>query len=153
MNAAMKNPTTILTPLDFSSGTDRVLETAILFARAFGARLILVHVVPPDPDFVGYEVGPQHVRVHLAQQFHKEHRAIQDYADQANASGLNATGLLLQGPTAETILAEIGRTEADLLILGSHGHGALYKAILGNVAEEILRKCPCPAVIIPVKKS
>jgi nucleotide-binding universal stress UspA family protein len=40
--------------------------------------------------------------------------------------------------------------DADLLVLGSHGHGRLHHAVLGSVSEECIRQAPCPVVVVPV---
>ena len=50
---------TILVPIDFSDATAPVLAQARLFARAFGSQLVLLKVAEPEPDFVGFEPGPQ----------------------------------------------------------------------------------------------
>ena len=52
----------ILVPVDFSAVTQRVLEHVVPLARAFKSTLWLLHVAAPDPDFAGYEAGPESVR-------------------------------------------------------------------------------------------
>lgn len=49
----------------------------------------------------------------------------------------------------ERLLAEQGRLAADAIVLGSHGHGALYDLLVGSVAEGVLRRAPCPVVVVP----
>lgn len=57
---------TILVPVDFSEVTGAVLKNAEKMARAFEAKIYLLHIEAPDPDFVGYEVGPDSVRDSVA---------------------------------------------------------------------------------------
>ena len=143
---------TILVPVDFSDITGAVIEQAAVLAQAFPGNLYLIHVAPPDPDFVGYEAGPQSVRDQVAAKFCKEHQALQKMSEDLRVQGIPATALLVQGATAATILEEAARLNADVIVLGSHGHGGLYKALLGSVSEGLLRKTTRPLLIVPSRK-
>jgi nucleotide-binding universal stress UspA family protein len=145
---------TILAPIDFSDVTGAVVQSAAGIAKAFQASLYLLHVAPPDPDFIGYEPGPQTVRDSVAQKFRKEHHQLQELEADIRSKGLDIHALLVQGATAEKILQEAKRLQAEMIVIGSHGHGALQKLLVGSVAEGILRKAPCPVLIVPgaVKK-
>lgn len=139
----------ILVPIDFSEITGRILTEAARVAEHFNAHLCIIHVAPPDPDFVGYDPGPQSERDQVAARFRKEHQQLQQHAADLKARGLDATALLVQGPTVAVILDEADRRGADLIVLGSHGHGALYRALMGSVSEGILRKTKIPLLIVP----
>jgi nucleotide-binding universal stress UspA family protein len=141
----------ILVAVDFSPAAAAVLRQARHYAKALAAEVWLVHVAPPDPEFVGYEAGPQTVRDQVAEKFHAEHRALQQQAEEFRHLGLNVASLLLQGPTSPTILAEADRLQVDLIILGSHGHGALYQVLVGSVSEGVLRKAGRPVLVVPTR--
>jgi nucleotide-binding universal stress UspA family protein len=66
--------------------------------------------------------------------------------------GLQAEALLVQGPTTETLLEEVERLQIDLIVMGSHGRGGLYKAFVGSVSEQVLDKSPVPVLIVPSKE-
>ena len=140
---------TILAPIDFSDVTGAVVESAAGIARAFQASLYLLHVEPPDPDFVGYGPGPQSVRDTVAGKIHEEHHQLQEVESELKSKGVDVHALLVQGPTAEKILQEANRLRVEMIVIGSHGHGALKKLLVGSVAEGILRKVPCPVLIVP----
>jgi len=142
----MKN---ILVAIDFSPVTESLVEQACRLAEAFGAALRIVHVAAPDPEFVGFEAGPQSVRDERAENLRKEHRSLQYLAERVRRRGVEAKALLLQGPTVETLLEQAGREKVDLILAGCHGHGRLYKALLGSVSEGILRNPPCPVLLVP----
>lgn len=139
----------ILAPVDFSDITPAVLATAASLAAAFSTKLWLLHVSAPDPDFVGFEAGPQTVRDQRAQLLRVEHRELQEAADRLRADGVDATALLIQGPTVEKILAEAGRVAADWIVMGSHGRGAVRRALLGSVSEGVLHRAHCKVAIVP----
>jgi nucleotide-binding universal stress UspA family protein len=139
----------ILVPVDFSAISADVVATARSLAQAFSAKVWLIHVAAPDPEFVGFEVGPQSVRDQRATHLRDEHRHLQDEADGLRDAGIDATALLVQGPTVEKILAEATRLEADWIVMGSHGHGAAYRALLGSVSENVVRGSNLPITIVP----
>jgi nucleotide-binding universal stress UspA family protein len=139
----------ILVPVDFSSSTESVVDIARTIAECFSARLWLIHVVSPDPDFVGYDAGPQAVRDQVAGHLREEHQRLQATAAELREAGIDATALLVRGATAEKILAAAEEHAADLIVMGSHGHGAMHRALVGSVSERILRKAACPVTIIP----
>lgn len=142
----MKN---ILVPLDLSGITGKVMMQARSLARAFGARLWIVHVAAPEPDFVGFKTGPQYVRDHLAEQLRKEHTALQDMAAECAKQGIAAESLLVQGATADTIITEAERLGVDAIVMGSHGHGALFRAFVGSVSQQVLHESPVPVLVVP----
>lgn len=142
----------VLVPVDFSEATDAVIAWAAGLAEALGGRLWLLHVAAPDPDFVGFEAGPDVVRDQRASELREEHRDLQGRAEVLRARGLDATALLVEGPTVEKILDEAERLGADLVVMGSHGRGALTRALLGSVSEGVLRGARCPVTILPGRK-
>lgn len=140
----------LLVPLDLSHATERTLATAIRLARAMTAEVFLLHVAAPEPDFVGYGAGSPSVRDQVAHEHRGEHRALQAHAQALRDLGLSCTALLVQGPTAETILREAQRLHADLLVMASHGHGAVFDLVVGSVSQAVLRGSGVPVVVVPV---
>ncbi len=140
----------IVAAVDFSKASDSVLSRSAELAKAFGkCRLWLIHVAAPEPEFVGYDTGPQCVRDQVAEHLKDEHHQIQDSAQGLRDQGIEATALLIQGPTIATILNEAKKLDADLIVLGSHGHGRVFRSLLGSVSEGVLRKARTPVLIIP----
>ncbi|HYD49497.1 MAG TPA: universal stress protein [Terriglobales bacterium] len=142
---------TILVPIDFSDVTNAVLDHAILLAQKFASRIDVVHVAAPEPTFVGYEPGPQVVRYQVATELREEHRLVQNLAQKLRDQGLDAHGLMLQGSTVECIVERAKKIAADLIILGSHGHGAIHRVLLGSVSEGVVRHATCPVLIVPAR--
>ena len=100
---------------------------------------------------MGFEAGPQSVRDARANELRNEHRAFQQQAKEICGKGVDAEAYLIQGPTVDTILEQADHLQADLLVLGSHGHGALYRALLGSVCEGVLRRTNIPVLIVPAR--
>lgn len=139
----------ILAAIDLSPATFKVLDVARQHSSLAAASLYLVHVVDPDPAFVGYEAGPQTVRDQMAKRFRHEHEECQKFAAEMREKGINATALVVQGATSETILEEAARLGADLIVVGSHGHGAMYQMLVGSVSEGVIRGAKCPVIVVP----
>jgi nucleotide-binding universal stress UspA family protein len=111
--------------------------------------LYLLHVTAPDPEFVGYAAGPQTVRDQVARRYREVHQRLQAEAEVLRESGLDAIAVLAQGPSVETILKEARRLGVDLIVMGSHGHGAVYHLLVGSVSQGVLKKSPCPVMVVP----
>jgi nucleotide-binding universal stress UspA family protein len=139
----------ILAAVDFSAVTQDVLNALRPVCGALPAKLWLVHVAPPEPDFVGYEPGPHAVRNQVAAEHRSRHQQLQSLADAMRAEGIETTALLLQGPTVETLIGEAAKLQAALIVLGSHGHGRVYDLLVGSVAEGIVRRSKIPVLLVP----
>ena len=69
--------------------------------------------------------------------------------DELTAKGLSVTKVLTAGPAAGHILEQAAKRKADMIVLGSHGHTALYDLIVGGTTHAVLRKATCPVLIVP----
>lgn len=140
---------TILVPVDFSDVTTEVVETARKFAAAFEGRLVILNVAEPEPDFVGFEAGPPAVRVATARDYKLERQRLDEIKTRLVSGGSDVTALHIQGPIVEKILHEAGEQQADLIVIGSHGHGAFYDLLVGSVTHGIIKDARCPVVVVP----
>ena len=139
----------VLAAIDFSDLTEAVTEQAERIGKATGSPVTLLHVAAPNPDFVGLEVGPDTVRVSRAKELREEHRDLLDRAASLRERGVEAKALLVEGPTVDTILEEADRLDSDMIVIGSHGHGALYEALVGSICEGVVRRSTCPVLVVP----
>ena len=87
----MKN---ILVTVDFNKNEELLIDKALELAKSFDSKLWLMHIAAPDPDFVGYEVGPQYIRDSRAAEIRKEHRLLQEYTIKLKEKEVNTEGLL-----------------------------------------------------------
>ncbi|MBT3201782.1 MAG: universal stress protein [Phycisphaerales bacterium] len=139
----------ILAAIDFSDTTDAVIAKAVELTQAFGGKLWLIHTAVPEPDFVGYEVGPEYIRDSAARHLREEHKMLGEYQEKLRTDGVDVTAMLIPGEPIEMILQEAEQLEADWIVLGSHGHGALYNLLAGSVCQGLLQKTQRPLVIVP----
>ena len=148
----MKN---LLVAIDFSDVTERVVSAAEELARAFGAKIWLLHVVAEVSAMASLGEVPFHwpaAEAELPERFSEEQRRMQELLAGLMARGINAEMLLIRGSAVIEILAMAEQYEIDMVIMGSHGHGALYELMVGTVSEGVLRHAACPALIVPSVK-
>ncbi len=138
--------------LDFSAVSELQLTVVGRLTRK-DRHIYLLHVAEPNPDFVGFDAGPDVVRDQMAEQFHREHAQIQAMAQRLRDDGRDATGLLVQGPTVDTILAQAEKLDADLIVVGSHGHGAVFDVLVGSISAEVIRRSTIPVLVVPARGS
>lgn len=141
----------ILVAVDLSEASSRVVEAARRVATQSGAEVYLLHVAEPNPDFVGFDTGPDVVRSQVAEEYRREHRDVQKLAEGLRQAGITATALLVQGPTVTTTLEQAEKLDAALIVVGSHGHGAIYDVLVGSYSAGILRKARVPVLVVPMR--
>jgi len=139
----------VLVALDFSPASQHVAAFASKVVTSLHAEVWLLHVAGPDPDFVGYEAGPQVERDLVAGKLRREHRDLQDLAGQWRDAGLNCTALLVQGPTSEKILTEGARLGVDFIVLGSHHASVLKRLFSGSTTDDVIRTARIPVLVVP----
>lgn len=119
----------ILFPTDYSDISANAGRTAAQIARHFGARLHVMHVVPPVTDPGPADALP---------------RAIADLDP-----GVDVVPVLTNGRPAREIAAYARRHRIDLIVMGTHSRTGVSRALLGSVAEGVVRRVPCPVLTVP----
>lgn len=143
----MKN---ILVTLDLDKKESLLIDKGLQLAKAFNSKIWLLHITAPDPHFVGYEAGPQHIRDNRAEELKKQRHIIQEYSSNLKQDGVSAEGIFIQGATIEMILEKSKKLNIDLIIAGHHKHGFFYKAFIGSVSSQIIKKSKIPVLIVPL---
>jgi len=138
----------ILVPVDFSPHAQEAMAWALDLARRYDATLLLAHVLQPvpwlaSPDGMGFT--PADV---LASSRRQAIDALEDMRREVVASGVLAECQLLDGAPAAEIAALARRARASLIVMGTHGRTGLPHALLGSVAEKVLRHAPCPVLTV-----
>jgi nucleotide-binding universal stress UspA family protein len=138
----------IAVPLDGSKLAEHALPVAASIARAARARvrLVLVHQLPPAPT--DKQSAKLYVSMEVA--LRKSQRAyLRDVATRlAETWKIKATTVSPTGPVAETLKSWIEEVEADLVVMTTHGRGALGRALLGSVADRLVRTLEVPIILL-----
>ncbi|MCL2723245.1 MAG: universal stress protein [Polyangiaceae bacterium] len=143
----MTLPKTILVPTDFGEGSEAALLYAVDLAKVVGADLVVLHAF--EIPMVGFPDGTLAASAEFASRVLEGARAGLDNAIKPHeASGVSIRGLIKQGDTWRTILDAVAEVRAGLIVMGTHGRRGLPRALLGSVAEKIVRTAPCPVLTV-----
>jgi len=139
----------IVCPTDFSPTAERALELATEMAKAFGAELVLLHVVPlMNYPTRGLSIAGAFPQLEQELQTRAKERLAQM---QAGIQGLTVRHEARSGDPYEQILACTREAKADLIVIGTHGHTGIKHALLGSTAERVVRLAECPVLTVRAK--
>ena len=136
----------ILVPTDLSEDADYALVYAIELAQKLQARLILLHAVDTTPLEVA-EIASQRppsdwqeVETGIEQKLEASLKRLHDV-------GLQGETLIVHGVPFQSIIDTAQDKGADLIVMGTHGRTGLPHALMGSVAEKVVRLAPCPVLV------
>ena len=139
----------ILHPSDFSLASRAAFRKAVEMAKASRAELLVVHVLPPLPL-----IPDVYIAARTYNELQRAHRAtgrkqLDRLLAKAKTAGVRVSGLLLDwGIPSQQIVRVAKAKRADLIVMGTHGRGALGKAFLGSVATRVVATAPCPVLTV-----
>lgn len=139
----------LLIALDLSGATAKILDAVRNMPAGAALQARVLHVAEPNPDFIGYEAGPEVVREQVAEEFRRQHSAVQQAASELRAAGVEASALLIQGATVDAIVEQAKEFQADLIVMGTHGRSALFDVFVGSVSQGVIRKSDVPVLLVP----
>jgi nucleotide-binding universal stress UspA family protein len=138
---------TILIATDGSPSARHAIELGLELAEEEGAQPIFVHVAPTN-EFLPV-VGVGMAAIAVPHELEKADRAsLDDAVCIAEERGLDATTKLLTGNPAREITKYADSVDADLIVVGSHGYGAIAGALIGSVSRGILHGTTRPVLIV-----
>lgn len=143
----------ILVATDFSEVADQAIDAAGVLAAKLGAQVLLVHARPAVADEAFGDLPPEMrtytrgLRARLEQEAADAAEELERRAARLPA-GVAAKTAMLVGRIAEAVVREARQSKVDLVVLGTHGRGAVGRAILGSVAHELLRTSPIPVLLV-----
>ena len=141
---------TVLAPVDLSPVAADVVSEAGALAGNIGGRVLLLHVVAPPAVINEYAAESERLADEEGRQ---AERSLEEWRGRLKGLGMEAEVAVVHGQPVPTILAEAARARADYIVMGSHGHGALYHLFVGGTAGGVIQKSPCPVVVVPSLKS
>ena len=136
----------ILVPIDFSEPSLEALRCAMAFAKHFGAKIVLLHVVEPiatpDMEYIPMTYSSDRVAKLAA-------RKLQVLSKPHGAGGpLIEQAPVRTGKPFREITEAARELKIDLIIIATHGYTGLERALLGSTAERVVRLAPCPVMTL-----
>ncbi len=132
--------------VDGSPASHKAARLAADIAGHKGAGLTLAYVVPRlllPPDAYGLTVA----QVEAEHRSHAE-EVLRQAREALGEAGAAAEASVLSGPPAEALVEAAASAGADLLVVGSHGHGAVARVLLGSTTDRVVHLAGCPVLVV-----
>ena len=137
----MKN---IILAFDGSEYSNRALKYAQTLAQRFEATLWLVHIFSHTSDLLGYE---DYEKLYSKRKAGGQTLLIEALQELSNTR-LDVREKLEEGPEAESILNIAKKCQADLIVMGTRGHGTLRGLLIGSVSRKVIHHSSCPVMVV-----
>jgi universal stress protein A len=135
----------IVAPTDFSECAEEAWSLAQRTAQALGSEVVLVHVFVDPPVYGDPGAAASTVLLDAEQWVTDE---LERWAAEARKREITVRTAMRRGSAATEIVAAAAEEHADLVILGTHGRGGVSRALLGSVADRVIRTAPCPVLTV-----
>ena len=135
---------TILYATDFSAEARPAFEVACALADEGGGRLVILHVERPPLATLGGTAGVPP----LPNEYDRERLWQELQAIQTARASITVEHRLEYGDPAAVILKVAEEIAADLIVMGTHGRTGLRRLLMGSMAEQVVRKAPCPVLTV-----
>ena len=140
----------ILVATDFGEAAEVALNYGREFARTFGASLEVLHVAENianrglGPDILAVDWSALQRDIEAAAR-----RQLDELLDEEDRTMLRAnTVFVIANTPALTIVEYARKSQADLILMGTHGRGGMAHLVMGSVAERVVRLAPCPVLTV-----
>ena len=143
----MSLPKTILVPTDFGEASEHAVEYALELAKALGSEVVLMHAF--EIPAVGFPDGAMIATADMTNRVLEGAQVgLERQAAQYEGSGVGMRTIVKQGDAWRSIIAAAEELGSDLIVMGTHGRRGLPRALLGSVAEKVVRTAHCPVLTV-----
>ncbi len=139
----------ILLATDLSEASSSATEEAFDLAGRLGAALLIVSVI--DPGSLLLPGGRFRARVDQVREDREQ--AAQDLVERGREAGVPVSFLVWTGDPGDMIISAAEAEHVDMIVVGSHGRGAVGRLFLGSVSEHVVRNAPCPVLVVRPKEA
>lgn len=145
-------PKNILVPTDLSEGAEQALDYACELAAKLDATIHLVNVIG-IPALGVPELGVALTATMIDSLVGENQKAIDELAARKSPSARIGQVLLKTGDARDLINQTAAEVGADLIVMGTHGRRGVSRALLGSIAETVVRSAPCPVLTVRTHKA
>jgi len=139
----------LLVPTDFSEDSEQAARYAVELAKRFQAEIHCVHIVDIPADLLStsayYMTGPSE---QFVEQIREESKKNLEAFAEKNLEGIQVRTAFLEGSPFVEIIRYARNQEIDLVVIATHGRTGLKHVLFGSVAEKVVRKAPCPVLVV-----
>lgn len=143
----MNLPKTILVPSDFGEASDQALAYAVALAQKLGADVVVLHAF--EIPLVGFPDGAMVATAELTSRILEGAQTGLDRSlARHKGDGVPMRGLIRQGDPWRSVLDTAQEVSAGMIVMGTHGRKGLPRALIGSVAEKVVRTSPVPVLTV-----
>ena len=124
---------TLLAAVDLSTGTDNILTEAAKLAKSMAAELLVVTVAE---EVASEQAGSE----------------LQAHVERLQGDAVNCRSLVLEGTAADQILQAAQQQQAEMIIVGTHGHSAVFDILAGSATQDIVQRSDVPVLLVPTRR-
>jgi universal stress protein A len=139
----------VLVATDFGDPSKSALEYGRNFARAFGAKLHVLHVAPRVMPMSAVEFDPTNMQDLQTEMTEDASRQLDQLLTDNDRAQLHTKAVVLTSTSpAATIVDYARETHVGMVVVGTHGRGGMSHLLMGSVAELVVRTAPCPVLVV-----
>lgn len=147
MNMWVYHMNRIFVAIDLSSNIEHLLDAAKDLAKVYDSELVLATV---ETELPGAEGGEENeVMDDLTESYGDDVHELQSLARSIAAEGFNCRALILEGIKANQLVHAADDINADLIVLGNHGHSPVYDALIGGTAPGVIQFAKQKVLLVP----
>ncbi len=134
----------LLLATDLTDASASATDEAFELASRLDASLLVVSII--DPGSLLLPGGRFRVRVDQVRE--RREQLAQELVERGRAAGIEVSFLIWTGDPGDMIIEAAEAEHADMILVGSHGRGAVGRLFLGSVSEHVVRNAPCPVLVV-----
>lgn len=144
---------TILAAIDFSAVSQQVVTHAAKLAQGLRGRVVLFTALVPPVFVKEFAPQPESLARVLAGTENAAQRKLAAIQRRLAARSVPAKIILLTGDPVRLLLEKARENRASYIVIGSHGHTALYDLVVGSTTHRVLKQTDCPVIVVPSRDS
>lgn len=141
----MEKVQNIIVSVDFYQHTQKLVDFSIDLANRLDGKITFIHVLEKVLPY--YDYSPESYKAFDDKLIAHAENKMEVLVDKVKGTLPETEGIVLRGEVVDSIVTYAKDKKADLIIMGTHGSKGIEKILLGNVAERVLKRAPCPVLM------
>ena len=142
----------ILVAVDFSPASEQAVRTALQLGEKFESKLLLLHVIHDPANAPGFYAAKKAGKKVLRNMEAAAAEMMVEFVAKHVKDWEAFETRILPGLPADELLRAARNYKADLIIMGTRGHGALRRLMVGSVTDKVIRSCTRPVLVVQEEK-